>query len=696
MAGLVRLLPNGPVALIEIDHPPVNATSQGVRRGLLDCLLRAADDPGVEAIVIASAGRTFTAGGDISEFGKTPLEPHLPDVINAIEGSAKPVVVAWHGTALGGGCEIGLAAHRRIIAHDGQIGLPEVKLGLMPGAGGTQRLPRLAGAVAALDMIASGRMVSAAEAQQLGIVNQIAEGDLRAEAIALAASLIGHMQPRVSLRPVAQPEPAEWDAAKARVLREAKGRIAPLRAIDLVETALREPFKTGQPIERRVFFELMASDQSRALRHMFIAEREVSKVAGLEGIVPLEVREVGVIGAGTMGSGIAVAFLDAGYRVTLVEQNEAALSAGRERVAGLYTRSLKSGRISEATRDERVARLTATADIAALTPADLVIEAVFEDMNVKQELFTRLASVLKPSAILATNTSYLDIEAMADHLPAPERFLGLHFFSPAHVMKLLEIVRGRRTAPETLATGMAIGRKLKKIAVISGVCDGFIGNRILAKFRAQCEFMLEEGALPREIDAALEALGLAMGPFAVQDLAGLDIAFARRKRLAASRNPADRDVALVDRLCEQGRLGQKTGRGWYAYSDGKRQPDPDVEALVRAQAAASGRPQRSFTAEDIQLRVLAAMVNEGAKIVAEGIAQRPLDVDVVLVNGYGFPAWRGGPMHHAGRVGLPKLLAVAEASAARDGPAFSVAPLFSERARAGTDFDALNSPGALA
>lgn len=691
MNSLVHSLTEGRVAIIEIDNPPVNATSQAVRRGLLDCLLRAADDPAIGAVVIAGAGRTFTAGGDISEFGKTPLEPHLPDVINRIEDSAKPVVVAWHGTALGGGCEIGLAAHRRLIARDGQIGLPEVKLGLMPGAGGTQRLPRLAGAIAALDLIATGRMIPAQEAMQLGLVDGIVEGDLREAAIHLAESLIGQMQPRVSARLVAPPDPAEWEAAVARVRREAKGRIAPLKAIELVQNAMSLPFNLGQPIERRTFFELMASEQSRALRHLFLAEREVSKVAGLEGIKPREINRVGIIGAGTMGSGIAVAFLDAGYAVTLVETSDAAMQAGLDRVSGLYARSLKSGRISEETRMERLGRLTPATTLAALGEADLVIEAVFEDMGVKLDLFARLTPVLKADAILATNTSYLDIEAMADALPRPEQFLGLHFFSPAHVMKLLEIVRGQRTSATTLASGLAIGRRLKKIAVISGVCDGFIGNRILAKFRAQCEFMLEEGALPREIDAAMEAFGLAMGPFAVQDLAGLDIAFARRKRLAATRNPEDRDVPLVDHLCEAGRLGQKAGRGWYSYVEGKRQPDAEVEEMVRAHAASTGRPQRRFSAEEIQMRVLAAMVNEGAKIVGEGIAQRPLDVDIVLVNGYGFPATRGGPMHHADMLGLTKLLVLAEETAARDGQAFSVAPLLRELAAKGGDFAGLNT-----
>ncbi|MCZ8375188.1 MAG: 3-hydroxyacyl-CoA dehydrogenase NAD-binding domain-containing protein [Beijerinckiaceae bacterium] len=689
---MIHLHPRGRVTLLEIDNPPVNATSQAVRQGLLDAILRLDADPAVGAIVIAGAGRTFTAGGDITEFGKPPLLPHLPDVITRIEACAKPVVVAWHGTALGGGCEIGLAATKRIIAPDGAVGLPEVKLGLMPGAGGTQRLPRLIGPVAALDLIASGRMVSAKEALALGLVDAIASGDLREEAIALAGSLIGKAPERISERPVPPSEAAAWDAMVAKVKKDAKGRTAPLAAIQLVEIAGAESFASGQPKERATFFELMASPQSKALRHMFMAEREAARVPELAGISPREIGQIGVIGAGTMGSGIAVAFLDAGYRVTLMEANEAALQAGLDRVNGLYLRSIKSGRIDETIRLERLSRLTATTDLATLAETGLVIEAVFEDMAVKLDLLGRLGAVLPAETIIATNTSYLDLDVMADALPHPERFIGLHFFSPAHVMKLLEIVRARRTSKEVLATGLAVGRRLKKIAVIAGVCDGFIGNRLLARYRAQCEFMLEEGALPQEIDAALEAFGFAMGPFAVQDLAGLDIAWARRKRLAATRDPAARDVPLVDRLCEAGRFGQKAGKGWYLYADGKRQVDPEIDALVRAHAASTGRPQHRFTAGDIQSRVLTTMVNESARILAEGIAARPLDIDLVLVNGYGFPNWRGGPMHHADETGLPRLLAEAETIAARDGAAYAVAPLLRELAEAGRTFASLNRP----
>jgi 3-hydroxyacyl-CoA dehydrogenase len=690
MSGQVHRTTRDRVAILEIDNPPVNATSQAVRRGLHDALMRAEADADVDAIVIAARGRTFVAGGDISEFGRKPLEPHLPDVINRIEESAKPVVVAWHGTALGGGCEIGLAAHRRVMARDARLGLPEVKLGLLPGAGGTQRLPRLVGLPAALDIIATGRMVDAREALAIGLADEVAEGAVIEKAIALASSLAGRLQPRVSLRHAPAPDAGAWDSMRARVRKGARGRLAPLKAIDLVNLSASMPFSQALKVERQVFFELMASDQSRALRHLFFAEREVRKVASLEGAKPLPIREVGIIGAGTMGSGIAMAFLESGFRLCVIEREEAALRAGAERIEGLFSRALRSGRIDEAGLAERRARLTLATGLDRLASCDLVIEAVFEDMGVKLELLAALEPLLRPDAIIATNTSYLDVETMAGALARPERFLGLHFFSPAHVMKLLEIVRARRASRETLATGLAIGQALGKIAVMTGVCEGFIGNRILARFRAECEFMLEEGAMPADVDSAMEAFGLAMGPFAVQDLAGLDIAFARRKRLAATRDPAERDVPLVDRLCERGRLGQKAGKGWYVYDDGRRLRDPEVEALVRDHAASTGRATSTPSPEAIQTRVLAAMVNEGAKILGEGIAERPLDIDVVLVHGYGFPAWRGGPMHEADSRGIPQILAIARENARRNGRGFEVAPLLEELAATGRTFSALN------
>ena len=691
--GPVRLIPHGAVAVVEIDNPPVNATSQAVRAGLLAAVSAADADAAFRAIVIAGAGRTFTAGGDISEFGKPPLLPHLPDVMNRIEACTKPVVTAWHGTALGGGCEIGLASHARVIDAKGSIGLPEVKLGLCPGAGGTQRLPRLAGIAAAMDLVTSGRMVSAREALTLGIADEIATGDLRAAAIARAMAMIGHPLPRTAERALPAADPAAVAAAEAKARKEARGRTAPLKLLDLVRLAETLPVSDGMRIERQAFFDLMASDQSKALRHVFFAEREVARVKGIEGVAPRTVEHVGVIGAGTMGAGIAVAFLDAGLAITVVETTAEYLAKGRERIEGLYDRMLKSGRITPEIKAARLGAASFSTELAALANVDLVIEAVFEEMSVKQDLLTRLEAVTRADAVLATNTSYLDIDAMVDHLARPQNVIGLHFFSPANIMKLLEIVRARHTAPDVLATAVALGKRLKKVAVVCGVCDGFIGNRILAKYRAQCEFMLEEGALPHEIDAALEAYGLPMGPFAVQDLSGLDIAWARRKRLAPTRSPLERYVPIADQLCEMGRLGQKTGKGWYSYAGGKREVDPEVSELVLAHARTRGITRREISPEEIQNRVLAAMVNEGAKIVAEGIAQRPLDVDVVMMNGYGYPAWRGGPMHEGDRFGLPAILKVIKAMQGRDGLGFEPSALLIEIAAEGGTLGQLNTRG---
>lgn len=692
MAGQVNRTTVDRVAILEIDNPPVNAMSQDARRALADALMRAEADPAVGAIVITARGRTFVTGADITEFGQKPREPQLPDVIDRIEASSKPVVVVWHGTALGAGCEMGLAAHRRIMARDARVGLPEVRLGLVPGAGGTQRLPRLIGQPAALDLIASGRMVDAIEAFALGLCDEVVDENPLESAVAAARGMIGKMQQRVSLRLAPQPDAGAWDAMVQKVRREARGRTAPLRAIELVNQALATPYALGAPVERRAYLDLMASDQSRALRHLFLAERAVRKTPGLDLAKARPLDSIGIVGSGAMGAGIAATLLEHGFQVVLVETGESALQAGRERIAGLMARAIRSGRIAESQRAEIASRIRFSTDFPLLSQTSFVIEAIFEDMALKADLFARLESLLPAATTIATNTSYLDIEAMADGLTRPERFVGLHFFSPAQVMRLVEVVRPRRTSDETVATACDLVRRLDKIAVICGVCDGFIGNRILSKFRAQCEFMLEEGAVPAEIDRALEAFGLAMGPFAAQDLAGLDIAWTRRKRQAETRAPGERDVPLLDKLCELGRFGQKSGRGWYLYRNGQREPDPEVEAMIRARAAAIGRRRPPPSADTIQTRVLAAMVNEGAKILSEGIAGRPLEIDLVLVHGYGFPVWRGGPMQDADARGLRSILAAAEANAARDGAGFEVAPLLGELLSSGRNFASLNSP----
>lgn len=694
MGGQVHRTTQGGVAILEIDNPPVNALSQDTRRALADALMRAESDPDVGAIAILAAGSTFVTGADMAEFGQKPREPHLPDVVDRIESSAKPVVVGWQGTSLGAGCEIGLAAHRRVMARDARVGLPEVKLGLIPGAGGTQRLPRLIGLPAALDLIATGRLLDAIEAFAIGLCDEVTDGDIREATVAAAKSLIGKMQQRLSVRPAPPPDAGAWEAMVQKVRREAKNRVAPLRAIDLIHQTLSTPYALGAPAERRTYLDLMASDQSRALRHLFQAERAVRKVPGVESGKPLADGAIGIIGAGSMGAGIAASLIEHGFPVILVESGDTALQAGRERLAALMARAIRSGRIADSQRAEIARRVSFTTDLAALTRAPLVIEAIFDDRAVKADLITKLEALLSPTALIATTTSTLHHEALADGMARPERFFGLHVFSPAQVMRLIEVVRPRRTSLDAIAAALDLARRLDKIAVVCAPCEGLIGNRILAKFRAQCEFMLEEGALPAEIDRALEAFGLAMGPFAAQDLAGLDIAWARRKRLAETRNPAERDVPLIDKLCELGRFGQKTGKGWYLYRDGKREPDTEVERMIRIHAASTGRRASALTPEAIQARVLAAMVNEGAKLLSEGITARPLDIDLVMVHGYGFPAWRGGPMQEADARGLRAVLAQVEANASRDGPAFSVALLLHDLLAQGRNFASLNMPEA--
>lgn len=635
------------VALIGIDHPPVNAASQAVRAGLLAAIERAGADPAVDAVVIFGHGRTFVAGADIREFGKPPASPILFEVCLAIEDCPKPVVAAVHGTALGGGCELALAAHARVAAKDAKFGQPEVNLGIVPGGGGTQRLPRLVGMLRAIEMNATGKPIGAVEAAGLGLVDSLPDGDLVEAAARYARGLAG-LPPRKT-RDVAIPafDRADAEAAITAVERRARGQISPVEAARMTLKAADLPFMEGQAAEREVFLRLVASDQAAALRHVFFAEREVAKVAKTEGAVPRPIARVGVVGAGTMGAGIAVAFVEAGYAVTVIETTDAALEAGRGRIDGTWARSVASGRLAEAVKSARMDALRFSTDLGALADADLVVEAVFDDRDVKRDLFARLSGVVGPDCVLATNTSYLDPNDLAEVVSNPGRFVGLHFFSPANVMRLVEVIDCAATSPETLATALAVTKKLRKLAVVTGVCEGFVGNRIWAVFRRECEFMLEDGALPHEIDAAMEAFGLAMGPFAVFDLSGLDIAWSLRKRKAATRDPNERYVAIADHLCEQGRFGRKTGAGWYTYPDGKKAVDPWVDAIVEAESARKGVVRRPFSAKEIVDRLVAVMAAEGEKILAEGIAARASDIDLVFVNGYGWPPRLGGPMFQA-------------------------------------------------
>jgi len=611
----VKTSREGNVLVVEIDNPPVNALSADVRRGLQDAFRQAADDAGIGAVVLLGAGKVFIGGADIREFDQTPVEPHLPDLLLDLERLEKPVVAAINGAALGGGLETAMAAHYRLAAPTATLACPEVKLGLIPGAGGTQRMPRLIGLAAATDLIANGRTVSAPEALDLGLIDRIESGDLRAAALRQAQSMAGTAPVRTGDKTVGATQPAPV---------KARGRIAPLEAVRLVSLAADLPLSEGLAEERATFLRLRQSPQSAALRHVFFAERASAKVEGMDGVKPRDLGIIGVVGTGLMGSGIAYAALNAGYRVIAVDQTADMAEKGKERIEKLFRGPVKPG-------------LTTSADLGALADADLVIEAVFDDLDVKTTLFQRLDGIVPPGAILATNTSYLDPDRIAAATAHPDRVVGLHFFSPAHVMRLLEVVRCRATAPEVLATGLAFGKKIGKLPIVCGVTEGFIGNRMFSAYRNEAERLLEDGALPQQVDAAMEEFGFAMGPFAVFDMAGLEIAWARRKRQNAPR-------AIADSLCEAGRFGQKTGRGWYLYADGKRQQDPDVTSLIEAARAEKKITPRDIPAAEITARLLGALQQEGQKLLAENIAARSSDIDLVMINGYGFPAHKGGPM----------------------------------------------------
>ena len=658
MATAVRVEHHGDIAVLVIDSPPVNALGHAVRVGIADGLDAAVADPAVRAIVIRAEGRTFPAGADISEFGKPPVDPWLPEVCNRIEASPKPVIAAIHGTALGGGLEVALAAHWRVALASAKVGLPEVSLGILPGAGGTQRTPRLVGAAQALSIMVSGKPVSAAQGLAMGLVDQVVDSDLPGAALALARQLIDEgAAPRPTCdRRDGMRDPVAYEAAVAEArARHARDRLpGPRRIIDCVEAALLLPFDRGLDFERAAFEELVVSPESAGLRHAFFAERACAKMP--EAAVPARVvTHIGVVGGGLMGAGIAYACLTAGYSVTLLDRDRDGLARGLERIAKLQQGAVEKGRMSETTREADWARLTGALEMQALANVDLAIEAVFEDFDVKAEVLRSLDAVMKTGAVIATNTSYLDVNALAQVTSRPQDVVGLHFFSPAHVMRLLEIVVGQATAPDAVATGLALGKRLGKVAVRSGVCDGFIGNRVLTAYRAAAEFLVEDGASPAQVDAAMRAFGMPVGPFQVSDMAGLQISWARRKRLAATRDPAKRYVAIADRLCEAGRFGQSNGKGWYVYDGREGREDPEVTAIIAAERDAKGIIARSFSDDEIRTRCLAAMANEGARIIEEGIALRPSDVDAVKLFGYGFPRWEGGPMHWADRFGILQL-----------------------------------------
>jgi 3-hydroxyacyl-CoA dehydrogenase len=683
----VRIQRNGAVVVATIDNPPVNALSLAVRRELLQMFEAAAADRSVSAIVLTGAGRDFVAGADIKEMEAPPVAPSLPDVILAMEACPQPILAAINGHALGGGFELALACDRRIAGPSAIVGLPEVKLGIIPGAGGTQRLPRLVGTAQAMALIAAGRRVVAKEAQSLGLVDDVVDRDLIAAATAQVAGL---KKRRLSESSAPPSNATDVEKAANEATRAARGVPAVGKAVEMVRLAGTTNFSEGLRAERAAFLSLRESAEAKALRHLFFAERNAQKVPGLGDAKPRRIERAAVIGAGTMGSGIAIALADAGLPVALIERDAAAAESGLQRVHAIYDRLVVGGRLTQAVAEERFGRIACGADWSAIGAADLVIEAAFEDMEVKREVFRRLDELAPQGAILATNTSYLDVNLIAQATGRPQDVLGLHFFSPANVMRLLEIVRGAATAADVLQTGLALARRLGKVAVVAGVCEGFIGNRIFAAYRRQTEYLLEEGAYPEDIDRAIEDYGFAMGPFAVFDLTGLDIAWATRKRLAATRDPRQRYVAIADRLCEAGRFGRKTGRGWYLYPEGARRPvpDPEVRAIIEGESAAKGIKRRLVTADEIQRRAAAAMVDEAAKILAEGIAQRAGDIDLVLANGYGFPAFRGGPLFAADARGLPTVLADVAEMHRHSGASNEPAPLLQDLARAASSFAA--------
>ncbi|AYO82360.1 3-hydroxyacyl-CoA dehydrogenase NAD-binding domain-containing protein [Methylobacterium brachiatum] len=649
---MVRYEVDGGVAVLTLANPPVNALGAALRAALDGALARAEADEAVRAIVLAAEGKVFVGGADISEFGKPPQSPSLPDVLERLDAGRKPVVAAIGGAALGGGLELAMACHGRVAAPVAKLGLPEIKLGIIPGAGGTQRLPRLIGPDAAFTMMLTGEPVSAETAAKLGIVDAVVLGDLvpaaRIRALELADSgALPRVRDRVDML---TPEARQAFEAKAE---EAVKRDPEATNVHALARAVRagldpDAFDAAVAVERAEFRTLVEDPRSKALRYAFFAEREAARVPGLSKDTPRRpIETAAVIGAGTMGGGIAMCFANAGIPVTVIETEAGALERGLDRVRGLYAGSAKRGSITEAQRDERIGRITGAIGLENAGEADIVIEAAFEDMAVKREIFSKLDGIAKPGAILATNTSYLDVDAIAAVTGRPQDVLGLHFFSPANVMRLVEVVRAGKTAPDVLATALDLAKGLNKLPVTVGVCFGFVGNRILERRSRAAERLLLEGALPHAVDAAVTGFGFRMGPFAMSDLAGLDIGWRSRKDFGGR-------APVADALAEMGRFGQKTGRGFFVYSDGARTGtrDPEVEALIEKTAAEHGIARRSFTPDEIIARLMYPMVNEGARILEEGIAARPGDIDTIWINGYNWPAWRGGPMHWADTVGL--------------------------------------------
>lgn len=685
MSKTVNYEIEGSIGIISVDNPPVNALSLPVRQGLMAAIVAAQDDAS-DAVVILCEGRTFIAGADITEFGKPPMKPFLPDLLNTIEASSKPVVAALHGTALGGGFETALAAHYRCALATAKIGLPEVKLGLLPGAGGTQRTPRLAGPEAALDIMTNGNPINAARALELGLIDRIIDGDLRTEALAWARELVTQKAgPRRSSElSVPEFDAGLFDAYRVTLAKRARGQIAPQHIVACVEAATNRSFENGMQVERELFMECMKSTQSAAMRHLFFAEREASKIDGLSKHTPKRlVQSVGIIGGGTMGGGIAMSFANVGIPVTLIEISDEALARGLSIIEKNYAKSVKRGKLSEDKARDCRELISGSTDYESLAEVDLVIEAVFEDPDLKKTIFARLDSVCKEGAILATNTSYQDVNQIALATRRPQDVIGLHFFSPANIMKLLEVVRGEKTADDVLATCMSLAKTIRKVPVMSGVCYGFIGNRMLIPYFREAQLCVIEGATPQQVDNAMEEWGMAMGPLRVADLAGIDVGYKARQALPEDQRGDPRSYRVADILAEMGRVGQKAGAGFYKYDPETRQhsSDPAVLEIIEREAAAFGIERRDIPDEEIVDRLVYGLVNEGMRILEEGIAQRPGDIDVVYVYGYGFPVSRGGPMHYAEAVGIERVYErVCEFQERFGAEAWAPAPLLAQMA----------------
>ncbi len=695
MSEVVSYSTDGNVGIITIDSPPVNALSVAVRRGIMASFSSGLQDGSVAALVLICSGRTFIAGADITEFDRAPESPWLDEVIDVIEGGDKPAVAAIHGTALGGGLETALACHYRVALSSARCGLPEVHLGIVPGAGGTQRLPRLIGPEAAVEMIASGVPVGAARALELGLIDQIIEGDLREGAVAFARELIeagkGPRRIRDMSEMVTGVDPALFVGVRNAYAKKRRGFDSPQRAIDCVEIATQTDIDAGLAKERAIFDACLSSAQSKAQRHIFFAERMASKIPDVPKDTPVRIIEsAAIIGAGTMGGGIAMNFASVGIPVLLMDATQDGLDRGMAIIAKNYASGVKKGRMTQAQMDATMALIQPTLSYDDLSAVDIVIEAVFEEMDIKKTVFAELDRVCKADAILATNTSTLDIDEIAASISRPEQVIGLHFFSPANIMKLLEIVRGAKTAKEVIATAFQLSKMIRKIGVLVGVCDGFVGNRMVHPYINESMFLLEEGATPSQVDGAIYNFGMAMGPHAMSDLAGLDVGWRIRQRQASTRPADERYCSIADKICEQGNYGQKTGRGFYLYDPATRaaSADPEVEALCVSEGQEKGIARRDISDAEIVERCIYALINEGARILEEGIALRASDIDVIYVYGYGFPAFRGGPMHYADTVGVAEVYRRICEFHEEHGTLWEPAPLLKQLAELGGTFAA--------